>query len=546
MGRKKIVLLIATVLCALVSPLHALETGIENLEVWGYVQNETQFHTAVNSGLAPLYVDRYVSPLLGFHPAAPVINRLVKENKNKHTGALMAFENTMNLKGLYRLIPGKLEVFARIYLLFDSVYNMENDIGWDRQGMLPGSINWGPKSGDPRRRYRDDFHNPRTEDILREFYVDYHSTDWEIRLGKQMIVWGEIDGFRLLDLVNPFDLRQFILDDYEDSRMPQWGIDAKWRFWPGKPNRNLEFVFLPNWRSNYLMVEGSQWEVDELKVFRGGTNAFRYFDALLGPLYSFELNDEKPANTLGNASYGLRYKDILQTKHGALAYTFSYFYTLDYNFTPFVRGWSPVFGFGSTNGRSPAGFPGFINAPTRVDLEYRRRHILGSTFNYTLGYWQLRGEFAYTINNHVGVDPLKNPSRTHQTMALERDTFNYCLGFDRSIFTDWFISGQIIQNVVIDAPSNMVKGLSLRDRRSVDTFFTLVVQKLFYNDQMTIQSLIAYGTEGEWWISPMFKWETTQNTSVSLGAQIFEGNHYDTLGQFDKNDLIFTRLRYSF
>ena len=545
MGRKKIVLLIATVLCALVSPLHALETGIDNLEVWGYVQNEVQFATTDQSGTAPLYVDRYVSPLLGFHPAAFAINGLLKDNTRKHSGALMAFENTMNLKALYRLIPGKLEVFARLYLLFDSVYNMENDIGWDRRG-VPGSPYWGPKSGDPRRRYRDDFHNPRTEDILREFYVDYHSTDWEVRVGKQMIVWGEIDGFRLLDLVNPFDLRQFILDDYEDSRMPQWGIDAKWRFWPGKPNRNLEFVFIPNWRSNYLMVEGSQWEVDELKVFRGGTNAFNYFDALLGPLYSFELNDEKPANTLGNASYGLRYKDILQTKRGALAYTLSYFYTLDYNFTPFVRGWSPVFGFGSTNGRSPAGFPGFINAPTRVDLEYRRRHILGATFNYTLGYWQLRGEFAYTINNHVGVDPLKNPSSTHQTMALQRDTFNYCLGFDRSIFTDWFISGQIIQNVVIDAPSNMVKGLSLRDRRSVDTFFTLVVQKLFYNDQMTIQSLIAYGTEGEWWISPMFKWETTQNSTVSLGAQIFEGNPYDTLGQFDRNDLIFTRIRYSF
>ena len=43
MGREKIILLIAVVLCALVSPLHALETGIENLEVWGYVQNEMQF-----------------------------------------------------------------------------------------------------------------------------------------------------------------------------------------------------------------------------------------------------------------------------------------------------------------------------------------------------------------------------------------------------------------------------------------------------------------------------------------------------------------------
>ncbi|MDX1778021.1 MAG: DUF1302 family protein, partial [Thermodesulfobacteriota bacterium] len=224
MERKMIIIFIVTFFCALVSPLQALETGIENLEVWGYVQNEVQFATTDQPGTAPLYVDTYVSPLLGIHPAAPVINRLLKENKRSHSGSLMMFENTFNLKALYRLIPGKLEVFARFYLLFDSVYNIENDIGWDRAGM-PGNPYWGPKSGDPRRRYRDDFHNQRQEDILREFYFDYHSNDWEIRIGKQMIVWGEIDGFRLLDLVNPFDLRQFILDEYEDSRIPQWGVN---------------------------------------------------------------------------------------------------------------------------------------------------------------------------------------------------------------------------------------------------------------------------------------------------------------------------------
>ena len=169
---------------------------------------------------------------------------------------------------------------------------------------------------------------------------------------------------------------------------------------------------------------------------------------------------------------------------------------------------------------------------------------IGATFNYTLGYWQLRGEFAYTLGKYVAISPLK--SWSNQDMAQKTDTFDYCLGFDRSIFTDWFISGQIIQNVVVNAPGGMVKGLSLQERRALDTHFTLVIQKLFNNDQMTIQSLIAYGTEGEWWVSPMFKWETTQNTSVSLGAQIFEGNAYDPLGQFDKNDLIFTRIRYSF
>lgn len=543
MERKKIILLLITLFLGFAGPLYALDVGIENLEVWGYVQNEIAVHTTQNEGTGTLFVDRHVSPLLGFHPAAFAVNGLLKENRNSHAGSLMKFENTFNLKVQYRLIPGKLEFFGRLYMLWDPVYSMENDIGWKRSG-LPGEAS-GPKSGDPRHKYRDDFHNYPEKRILRELYIDYHTTNLELRIGKQMIVWGEIDGFRLLDLVNPFDLREFILDEYEDSRIPQWSVDAKWRFWSGKPNRSLEFVFIPDFEDNYFMEEGSQWEVDELKVFHSGVNAFNWFDGLLGPLYTFNLAHPKPGQSFKNSNIGIRFKDIIQTKVGALAYTLSYYYARDYNFTPFVRGWSPLFGFGSTNGKSPMGYPGFINAPTFVELEHTRLHIFGFTFNYTVGYWQLRGEVAYTLNKYTGVNPLEcGPSG--QDMAKKKDTLDYCLGFDRNIFTDWFISGQIIQNIVIDADPHMVKGLSLKDRRSVDTHFTLVVQKLFHNDQMTIQSLFAYGTEGEWWISPMFKWEITQNSTVSIGAQVFEGNHYDTLGQLDRNDLIYSRLRYSF
>ena len=541
MTRKIFIPLLIVFLLGMAYPLHALETGIDNLEIWGYVQNEIAWHTTANNGGPYLYNDRYVSPLLGFHPASFAINGLRKENKNKQPGSLMKFENTFNLKVLYRLIPGKLEVFGRIYMLWDPVYSMEDDIGWERAG-LPGAPG---KSGDPRHHYRDDFHTQPFKRILREFYIDYHSNALELRIGKQMIVWGEIDGFRLLDLVNPFDLREFILDDYEDSRIPQWSIDAKWRFMPSDPNKSLEFVFIPDFEDNYFMEEGSQWEVDELKVFHSGVNAFNWFDGVLGPLYDFELNHRRPGQNIKNSNYGIRFKDILQTKLGALAYTLSYYYAMDSSFTPFVKSWSPLFGFGSTNGKSPFGLPGFLNAPTRVDLEHTRLHIFGATFNYTVGFWQLRGEVAYTLNKFTGVNPLES-GPSGQDMAKKKDTIDYCLGFDRSIFTDWLISGQIIQNIVIDADPHMIKGLSLRDKRSCDTHFTLVVSKVFNNDQMTIQSLFAYGTEGEWWISPMFKWEVTQNTSFSLGAQVFEGKHYDTLGQFNKNDMLYTRLRYSF
>ena len=114
MARRIIILLLTTFIFGTAYPLYALDTGINNLEMWGYVQNEIAWHTTSNNGGPALYEDRYVSPLLGFHPASFAINGLLKENKNKHAGSLMKFENTFNLKALYRLIPGKLEVFTRL------------------------------------------------------------------------------------------------------------------------------------------------------------------------------------------------------------------------------------------------------------------------------------------------------------------------------------------------------------------------------------------------------------------------------------------------
>ncbi len=43
----------------------ALETGIPNLEVWGYIQNETAAHTTSNSGLKNIFEDYRVAPGTG-------------------------------------------------------------------------------------------------------------------------------------------------------------------------------------------------------------------------------------------------------------------------------------------------------------------------------------------------------------------------------------------------------------------------------------------------------------------------------------------------
>ena len=154
------------------------------------------------------------------------------------------------------------------------MYDLTNDQGW-RAGGLPGARRGAGNAG---RYYRNDLHWRAAKQIPREFYVDYNIPQMDLRIGKQMIVWGEIDGFRLLDLVNPFDLREFILDDYEDSRIPQWSVDLKWRFLEDKPDQYLEFIWIPDFEANQIMKEGSQWEVDELTVYYAGDRTFSYVD----------------------------------------------------------------------------------------------------------------------------------------------------------------------------------------------------------------------------------------------------------------------------
>jgi hypothetical protein len=62
-------------------------------------------------------------------------------------------------------------------------------------------------------------------DYLRELYIDAvfgDSSDVELRVGKQQVVWGTADGMKLLDIINPTDYREFAQNTMEDSRIPVW------------------------------------------------------------------------------------------------------------------------------------------------------------------------------------------------------------------------------------------------------------------------------------------------------------------------------------
>ena len=69
--------------------------------------------------------------------------------------------------------------------------------------------------------------NMSQQDYLRELYIDTKLGDWDVRAGKQQVVWGTADGIKLLDMMNPTDWREFNQNTMAESRIPTWMINAE-------------------------------------------------------------------------------------------------------------------------------------------------------------------------------------------------------------------------------------------------------------------------------------------------------------------------------
>ncbi len=87
------------------------------------------------------------------------------------------------------------------------------------------------------------YNNSRTSLALRELYLDFRVADTDWRLGKQQVVWGQADGIKVLDVVNPQSYREFILDDFDKSRIPLWMANVNI---PVGDSANLQLLWIPD------------------------------------------------------------------------------------------------------------------------------------------------------------------------------------------------------------------------------------------------------------------------------------------------------------
>ncbi|MES9832297.1 MAG: RNA polymerase-associated protein rapA [Candidatus Thiodiazotropha sp. DIVDIV] len=164
-----------SILLALVVP----SAAVAEVEISGYLKNETSVFTRDGqlTGEADSMLDQ--------------------EGHDK--GDLLKFENSARL-------------FMNGYVGDSITWHADLNFIYDTEGV------------------NDDYKGHRLytqHDYLRELYMDTSVLDWDLRLGKQQVVWGTADGIKLLDIINPTDFRELNQNAMEDSRIPIWMINAE-------------------------------------------------------------------------------------------------------------------------------------------------------------------------------------------------------------------------------------------------------------------------------------------------------------------------------
>lgn len=171
------------------------------------------------------------------------------------------------------------------------------------------------------------FRHTKDEETIRELYAQFLMGDWDIRIGKQQVIWGEQLGLRTLDVVCPLDIRTETigLTEWENIRIGLWMLRTVYDLSYTLPGQlQIETIFIPlDFEPVQFPREGSFFGANftEDGIPRNG-----YLTNLLDYRY---FRDAKNLHHQGlkNAEWGLRLRGYLTDFD--LDWSVVYFHTID-------------------------------------------------------------------------------------------------------------------------------------------------------------------------------------------------------------------------
>jgi len=247
------------------------------------------------------------------------------------------------------------------------------------------------------------------EEMLKELYLDIRWGNWKVRMGKQIVSWGETAFFQVGDVINPLDVTNLkVWPDFDDLKVGLWMLRVFYVPPDWWQNISLELLFIfPDFETTRLPQGGTG-------LFFGGNpmpnNAF-------GKLLH-HMEHDKPGNDWNNAEWGIRIRGITCDTDWNLFYFRS---RIDDGLVNGSRGASQMLN-------------AILGVPI-TDRIYRfpHYHIAGFSFSRAVAPIRsvIRGEIALNFKDfQYGSGPTASGIRTRKLLIT-------ALTIDRKIFIPW-------------------------------------------------------------------------------------------------------------
>ena len=388
-------------------------------------------------------------------------------------------------------ISDHLEVINVDHLLYDALYD------WDRDAHFPRRV----------EKELEDYDS--FKEIMRELHLNLVYDKWFMKLGKQQVVWGKMDG-KCIDIINPEDARESVnggQDDYEWRRIPTWMANTTY-FWS---DHYLQFIWIPDFEPSISPQRDSVW----------------WYPAIPSSSSCSIKKSDKPSSTsLKDHEFAVRFNMVKNGWDTSLIY----FYTWDDYPTTFGRRRvNPITG----------------NPEVYKELKHTRLHQFGANVdkgNWFLGRnWIWRMEFLYTLNDYVSA---KESSLSDG--VAKRDNLKSI----SSLETNWW-HGKI--NTLFQYGWKYQFGYDDRFRclgnkmKRLDQTVILSISKKWYSNRLKLATAFYYRPdEGSWKFRDTLSWVFSDYITAQVRYTGFTGPSDDIYGMYDKWDNIGFEVKYSF
>lgn len=369
-----------------------------------------------------------------------------------------------------------------------------NTLDLAAEGRAAGGMAWklgGRVNYDPIYDLTDHYpravrNDQRFEAMIREAYVDFSAGDWDFRLGRQHVVWGEMVGLFFADVVSARDMRQFMLPDFDMIRIPQWAARAE--YFSG--DFHAEAVWIPYMSYDDIGKPGAE---------------FYPFNPAAVP--GTVIAREKKPTGLDEAGYGARLSWLR-------------------------NGWD-VSGFYYSANDASAAF-------SRQDaLTYQpiheRIHQLGATMGKDLGPMLLKAEAVYTRDKQFNtLDPADSDG------LVEQNFLDYIVGLEWSFPQETRFNVQLFQRRFTDHDAGIVPD-------KTESGFSLLLSTQALHPRLEPELLLISSLNRADWLA-QFKltWKMDGNWRLATGVDVFEGPANSLFGTYDHTDRVYTEVRYTF